>query len=93
MGADLRTTVPVDMYTLLLSGKVRVPLLNGKSLTLTIPPGTPNAKVFRLAGQGMPKLGRPDERGDLFATVQAELPANLSPREKQLVEELRGMRS
>ena len=93
MGADLRTTVPVDMYTLLLGGKARVPLLNGKSLTLTIPPGTPNAKVFRLAGQGMPKLGRPDERGDLFATVQAELPANLSPREKQLVEELRSMRS
>ncbi len=92
-GADLRATVPVDMFTLMLGGEARVPLLNGKSLNLMIPASTPNGKVFRLRGQGMPKLGRPDERGDLYVTAQAELPANLSPREKELVEELRSIRA
>lgn len=92
-GAELKAKVPVDMYTLMLGGEAKVPLLNGKSLTLTIPPGTPNGKVFRLRGQGMPRLGRPDERGDLFITAEAQLPTSLSPREKELVEELRSIRA
>ena len=92
-GADLRTKVPVDMYILMLGGDVRVPLLSGKTLTLTIPANTPNGKVFRLRGQGMPRLGRPEERGDLFVTAEAQLPANLSPREQELVQELRNIRS
>ncbi|HSH82528.1 MAG TPA: DnaJ C-terminal domain-containing protein [Herpetosiphonaceae bacterium] len=92
-GADLRTKVPVDMYTLMLGGEVRVPLLSGKTLTLSVPADTPNAKVFRLRGQGMPKLGRPDERGDLFVTADAQIPTNLSPREQELVQELRKLRS
>jgi DnaJ-class molecular chaperone len=41
----------------------------------------------------MPKLGRGEERGDLFIVVEALLPAELSPRERELVEELRGIRS
>lgn len=92
-GADLRTRVPVDMYTLMLGGEARVPLLDGKTLTLTIPANTPNGKTFRLRGQGMPKLGRPDERGDLFVIADAQLPANLSPREQELVQELRSIRA
>ena len=77
----------------MLGGEVRVPLLSGKTLTLTVPADTPNGKVFRLRGQGMPKLGRPDERGDLFVTADAQIPTNLSPREQELVQELRKMRS
>jgi DnaJ-class molecular chaperone len=92
-GADLKIKAPVDMYTLMLGGETRVPLLDGKSLKLTVPAGTPNGKVFRLRGQGMPKLGRPEERGDLYAAVDAQLPADLSPREKELVQELRSLRA
>jgi DnaJ-class molecular chaperone len=92
-GTDLKLRTPVDMFTLMLGGEVRVPLLSGKTLTLTIPANTPNGKTFRMRGQGMPKLGRGEERGDLFIVVEALLPAELSPRERELVEELRGIRS
>ena len=91
-GADLRTRTPVDMYTLMLGGEARVPLLSGKTLTLTIPANTPNGKTFRLRGQGMPKLGQPGERGDLFIIADAQLPDELSAREKELVQELRNVR-
>ncbi len=92
-GADLKTTAPIDMYTMMLGGETRVPLLNGKSLKLTVPANTANGRVFRLRGQGMPKLNRPEERGDLYVTAEAQLPANLSTREKELIEELRDLRS
>jgi curved DNA-binding protein len=90
-GDDLLTTVPVDLYTAVLGGKATVSSLD-RSVQLTIPPETPNGKVFRLQGLGMPKLRSPEQRGDLYATVEVQLPRQLDGREKQLFEQLREMR-
>ncbi len=87
-GLNLRLRQPVDMFTLMLGGELRVPLLNGKALRLTIPENTPNGKTFRLRGQGLPRLSG-EERGDLFVIAEAQLPAPLSPRQRELVEALR----
>jgi curved DNA-binding protein len=86
-GNDLYTTVPVSMYTLLLGGRTTIALLSGKTLTLTIPPQTQNGRVFRISGQGMP-LMHSSHFGDLYVTVSAILPTNLSPQARKLVEEL-----
>jgi curved DNA-binding protein len=91
-GDDLRLSVPVDLYTALLGGQVEVTTLE-RPLRLTIPPETNNGRVFRLRGQGMPRLRQPEQRGDLFATVEVQLPRDLSDQEKQLFEQLRQMRS
>ena len=91
-GDDLRLTLPVDLFTILLGGKVSVPALD-KSVNLTIPEGTPNGKVFRLARLGMPKLRRPDERGDLYVTISVELPARLSEPEKAIVRQWQAARA
>jgi curved DNA-binding protein len=66
--------------------------MGGKTVTLNIPAGTPNGKRFRVTGQGMPRLRTPETRGDLYVTVETILPANLSDRERTLVEELRSLR-
>jgi DnaJ-class molecular chaperone len=58
-----------------------------------VPATTPNAKVFRLRGQGMPRLNQPEQRGDLYAVAEAALPESLSPAERELFERLRQMRS
>ena len=91
-GDDLRVNVAVDLYTAVLGGEAQVPTLDG-GLMLTIPAGTQNGRTFRLRGQGMPHLRKPDQRGDLLAVVQATLPAQLSERERSLFEELRSLRS
>lgn len=85
---NLRVNVPVDLYTAILGGEVQVPTLD-RPVALTIPPGTQNAKTFRLRGLGLPHLRTPDERGDILAVVEVTLPTTLSAREKQLFEELR----
>ncbi len=90
-GDDLRMNLPVDLFTVLLGGKVSVPTLD-KSVSLSIPAGTSNGKVFRLAKLGMPKLRQPDERGDLYVTVAVELPRHLSDEEKNLVREWQTVR-
>lgn len=91
-GDDLLFRAPIDIYTLLLGGETRVPLLNGGTVRLTIPAGTANGKTFRVTGQGMPRLRAPSTRGDLYVEANAQLPAALSERERALFQELRGMR-
>jgi len=87
-GDNLRTTVPVDLYTAVLGGEVQVPTMESPVM-LKIPPGTQNGKVLRLKGKGMPKLRHPDQHGDLHAKIEIRLPTDLSPRQKELFEELR----
>jgi curved DNA-binding protein len=84
--SDLLTTVKVDLFTMLLGGKVSVSGLD-RTVSLTIPSGTANGKVFRLRGLGMPELKRSDKRGDLYVTVETVLPKKLSEKEKELVEQ------
>ncbi len=90
-GDDLHSEVPVTLFDAILGGEVRVPTIEGKRLALKIPPETQNGKVFRLAGQGMPRLGG-SVRGDLYAKVRVVLPTRLSEREKQLFQELKTLR-
>jgi len=69
---------------------VQVPNLKGK-VALKIPPETQNGRTFRLAGQGMPHLGK-SSRGDLMARVRVVLPDKLSSEEKELFKKLGELR-
>ncbi len=89
-GDDLKVDVPVDLYTAILGGEVQVPTLE-RPVMLRIPPETPNGKTFRLRGLGMPNLKNPDQRGDLYAKVNVQLPRNLSEEEKALFRQLRDL--
>jgi curved DNA-binding protein len=82
---DLKTTVQVSLFTMLLGGKSAVPGID-RTVTLEIPPETRNGRVFRLRGMGMPKPSHPSQRGDLYVTVETLLPQNLTDEEKKLIE-------
>ena len=88
---DLNLTVTVDLFTLLLGGQLTVSGID-RSVRLDIPAETANGRVFRLRGLGMPRLKNPAERGDLYVTVQAALPKNLSNKEKDLIKQWKNMR-
>ena len=88
---DLLVTIPVDLYTAVLGGKTTVSSVD-RSIQLTIPPETANGKIFRLRGLGMPNLHHPDRRGDLYVTVEVQIPQGLSQKEKVLFGQLREMK-
>ncbi|HSQ28142.1 MAG TPA: J domain-containing protein [Anaerolineales bacterium] len=90
-GDDLTVNLNIDLYTAILGGKVNVPTLD-RPVELTVPPGTANGKKFRLRGLGMPNLRNPEQRGNLYASAQVQLPQNLSKEEQQLFEQLRDLR-
>ena len=90
-GDDVHVDVPVDLYTAVLGGEVRVPTLAGE-VKLTVPPEAQTSKAFRLSGRGMPKLRHASEHGDFYAHLVVRVPTDLSERERQLFAELAALR-
>ncbi len=88
-GDDLATVVRVPVTTAVLGGEADVATLEGP-VGIKIPAGTPVGRVFRLKGKGLPRLGQAQVRGDLLATLAVEVPSELSRRQRELFEELRG---
>jgi DnaJ-class molecular chaperone len=87
-GRDLYTKVPVSLTTAVLGGEATVQTLAGKSLRLKIPQGTQNGQMFRLKSHGMPAVNKPGETGDLYATVDVQLPRELTQEQRQHFEAL-----
>ena len=87
-GRDLHVKVAVPLVTAVLGGRAEVPTVDGRTLRLRVPVTTQNGQVLRLKGHGMPAVGRPDDRGDLYATVDVRLPQTLTPEQKTHFEAL-----
>jgi DnaJ-class molecular chaperone len=88
-GADLHVKVLVPLTTAVLGGEVTVPSISGSTLRLKVPELTASGRVFRLRGHGMPVGVKQDERGDLYATTEIAIPAQLSPEARQHFEALK----
>jgi DnaJ-class molecular chaperone len=87
-GRDLYTHVPVPLTTAVLGGEADVRTISGRPLRLKIPTTTQNGQVFRLKGHGMPTVGKTGEPGDLYATIDVQLPRELTPEQRKHFEEL-----
>lgn len=90
-GRDLHTRVRVPVILAVLGGEVDVPTLAGKPLRLKVPAGTQNGQVFRLRGHGLPGVGVSGDRGDIYAAVEAQVPATLTAEERAHYEALRAL--
>jgi curved DNA-binding protein len=86
-GNDLYCDRPVDLYTALLGGKARIQSIKN-TVNVDIPKETPNGKVLRLLGLGMPVYGTKSEFGNLYVTVVIQLPDHLSDQEIELFTKL-----
>ena len=83
-GRDLKLKVPITFSEAALGAEIKVPTLNG-SVKVRVPAGTPAGKTLRISGKGVEAGG---SQGDLLVTVEIEIPSDLSPRARELVEEL-----
>lgn len=86
-GNDLHLTVSIPVTTAVLGGEVTVPTLTG-NVRLKAVPGTQPGSKLRLRGKGFPIYRREGSYGDLIVTFSVTIPTTLSPRQRQLYEEL-----
>jgi curved DNA-binding protein len=90
-GNDLHCDFHVELYTAILGGKALVKTLKG-AVKVDIPKETPNNKVLRLHGLGMPVFNKKNVFGDLFVTIDIQLPVNLTLQETELFDKLAALR-
>jgi len=86
-GDDLVHRLNISMARAALGLETEVPVIDGSRVELKVPPGTQPGQLFRVKGQGVPRL-RGRGRGDLVVQVMVETPTNLDARQRELLEEL-----
>lgn len=89
---NLYTTADLDLYTAVLGGDITIDTFDGKA-KLKVPPETQNGTKVKLKGKGFPVYKKEGQFGDLYVTYQIKIPTQLSPREKELFQELAQLRS
>lgn len=85
---DIYLEQPIDLYTAILGGEVKVATLKG-SVKLKIPAGTQPGDKFKLGGLGMPHMSDPTKKGNFIVVADIEIPKNLTAKQKKIFEELR----
>ncbi|MCS7018457.1 MAG: DnaJ C-terminal domain-containing protein [Cytophagales bacterium] len=86
-GNDLYYTLPVNSFAAMLGEKVTMHVL-GTDIAFSIPKGSDSGKVFRLKGKGMPVYDQPEQRGDLYVTLQLYSPKNISEEDLAIIRRL-----
>jgi DnaJ-class molecular chaperone with C-terminal Zn finger domain len=69
---DIYLEQPIDIYTAILGGEVKVATLKG-SVKLKIPAGTQPGDKFKLGGLGMPHMSDPT-KGNFIVVADIEIP-------------------
>jgi molecular chaperone DnaJ len=82
-GDDLTLTVPITYPEAVFGTDLRVPTMDG-SVTLRVPPGTPNGRTLRARGKGV--VRRNGQAGDLLVTVEVTVPEKLSDSARAALE-------
>lgn len=86
-GNDIICDVRVSIPQSVLGAEIDVPTLDKKTVRMKIPSGTQSGKIFRLKGNGIPYLGS-GNRGDQLVRVVVDIPTKISPKLKNLMEEM-----
>jgi molecular chaperone DnaJ len=89
---DVLCQVPISVFQAILGADIKVPTIDGKTVRISIPPGTQSGKIFRLKREGIPYYKRKG-RGDQLVRVVVEIPGELSPRERNALQEISNARN
>jgi molecular chaperone DnaJ len=87
---DLWREETVPIADAALGASIRVPTLDGKEVSVKVPPGTQPGETLRLRGKGLPSF-HDKAPGDMFIELSLVVPKRLSKQERELFERLRDL--
>lgn len=85
-GDNVKVTVPVTFPEAALGAEIEVPTLNGGTVRLKVPAGTPSGRTLRVKGRGVQGA---KHTGDLLVTVQVVVPQRVDGAARDAVEAFR----
>ncbi len=85
-GNNVFLNIPISFTEAALGSELDIPTLEGKE-KYSIPEGTQTGTRFKMKGKGVPHL-RGGGRGDLYFTVDIQVPTKLSERQREILKDL-----
>lgn len=79
-GKDVYVNVPISFSEAALGATVKIPTLDGKTVSVKIPEGSSTDKLLRVRGKGL-------KGGDMYARLKVVVPKKLSEDARRAVEE------
>lgn len=86
-GQDVYITQSIPYTTAVLGGKAHFKTLQGM-VECTVPAGTQSGTKIRLKHKGIVSMKDPAKRGDEYVVIQIKVPKQLSPEQRQAMEQL-----
>lgn len=90
-GPEIYSEESISYVDAILGASIKTPVVDGE-VTIKVPAGTQPGQVMRLRGNGAPRLGNAESRGDHYVTMNVEIPKDLSKEELELIEKLKDLR-
>lgn len=87
-GDSLIIEKSISVWDALVGSTLNINTLDGKSLDITIPPGTQPETVLSCRGEGLPNI-RSKHRGNLLLKIKVTVPRNLTPEQITKIKEIR----
>jgi molecular chaperone DnaJ len=82
-GEDLKITMPVTFAEAALGAQIDVPTLDGGTVRVKVPAGTPSGRTLRVKGRG---VGAARRTGDLLVSVQVVVPQKLDGKARDALQ-------
>ena len=86
-GYDIVHPQVINVAAAALGTTLKVPTLDGEA-DVEVPAGTQTGDIIRLKGDGVPHLGRENQRGDHLITMVVQTPRRLDEHQRRLLQEL-----
>ena len=84
---DLYIMIPISFTQAALGSEITVSTIDDKKVKIKIPAGTPNGKLLKLKGYGVPFGSKTAARGDFYIKLSVQTPEKLSSKAKTLLQE------
>ena len=81
-GDNLRIHVPVTFPEAALGGDIEVPTIDGDTVKVRVPAGTPSGRTLRVKGRG---VKHSKATGDLLVTIDVAVPRKLNKEAEDAV--------
>jgi DnaJ-class molecular chaperone len=78
----------INVWDAILGSHTNIETLDGKLLTINIPPGTNQGTILSCRGEGLPAM-RTRNRGNLLIYIKVEIPKNLSQLQIEKIKEIK----
>lgn len=87
-GDDLVKTIDIDAVDAILGTVCDVKTIDGRTLQVTINPGTQHGQTLAAQGYGMPKMGDPRFVGRMLMNISIRIPTNLNEEQKDQLKKI-----